>query len=159
MPSVNPGPAQTNNPNSVATLTPVNTQANSTPQESNQLRLLAAFRNVSLNSTGDAAVVPVINASSWVAATVIVANGRVAGVSATVAAASVGIFTGAGSTGTTIRTQGVLTGQTSTTVATVSAAAAAALAIDATAQNLYLNVGTALANATVDIFVYGYDLS
>jgi hypothetical protein len=157
MPSVNPGPAQTNNPNAVATLTPVNTQANSTPQESNQLRLLASFRAANLATTGDVLVIPVINASAWTAATVVVANGLVSGVSGTVAAASVGIFTGAGSTGTTVRTAGVLTGQTSTTVTTVAAAASAA--VYSTAQNLYLNVGTALANATVDIFVYGYDLS
>jgi len=158
MPSVNPGPATTNNPNNVATLTPMNTTTSSNPQESNQLRLLASFRAANLAATGDI-VAPIINSSLWVAATVIVANGLVGGVSGTVAAASVGIFTGAGSTGTTIRTAGLLTGQTSTTVATVAAAAAASLAIASTSQYVYLNVGTALANATVDIFFYGYDLS
>jgi len=157
MPSVNPGPASASNPNTILELAPVNTQANSTPMGTNALRLLAAFRGVSLNSTGDAGFIPMINAASWAATTIVVANGLVSGVSATVAAASVGIFTGAASTGTTVRTQGVLTGQTSTTVATAAAAASAAVA--SPAQGLYLNVGTALANATVDIFVYGYDLS
>jgi hypothetical protein len=157
MANINLGPAQTATPNTVLELSPVNTQANSSPIGSNALRLLASFRGVSLSGTGDAALIPIINASSWSAQTVVVANGLVSGVSGTVAAAGVGIFTGAGSTGTTVRTQGVLTGQTATTVATVAAAASAAVA--STAQSLYLNVGTALANATVDIFVYGYDLS
>jgi hypothetical protein len=153
----NLGPATTVTSNTVAALTPVNAPASSFPQAGSGLRILAAFRGVSLAGTGDAAQVAIVNATSWAAATVVVANGLVSGVSATVAAASVGIFTGAASTGTTVRTQGVLTGQTSTTVATVAAAASAAVA--STAQSLYLNVGTALANATVDIFVLGYDLS
>jgi hypothetical protein len=157
MPYINPGPASTTNPNTVAVITPVNTVNTSAVQGSNGLRLLAAFRGVSLNGTGDAATVAIINAGTWAAATVIVTNGLVSGASATVAAASVGIFTGAGSTGTTVRTAGVLTGQTASTVVTVAAAASAA--VTSTAQSLYLNVGTALANATVDIFVMGYDLT
>jgi hypothetical protein len=157
MANINAGPAITNNPNSVAVLTPANSVTNSTAQGSNALRLLAAFRGVSLNGTGDAAAVGVINATTWAAATIVVTNGLVSGVSATVATASVGIFTGAAATGTTVRTGAVLTGQTASTVVTAAAAASAAVA--STAQTLYLNVGTALANATVDIFVYGYDLT
>jgi len=157
MPSVNPGPAQTNNPNTLLQTVPVNTQTNSTPIGANDQRLIVAFRGVSLNSTGDAGAVGVINMGTWAAATVIVTNGLVSGVSATVAAASVGIFTAAAGGGSAVRAQGVLTGQTSSTVVTVAASPLAAVA--QTAQTLYLNVGTALANATVDIFVIGYDLT
>lgn len=158
MANVNPGPAATSNSALLAVLAPqISVNANSQGQGTNGLRLLAAFRAVPLASVGDVQLVPIINSSLWAAATVIVSNGLVGGVTGSVAAAGIGIFTGAGSTGTTVRTQGVLTGQTGTTVATVSAAASAAVA--STAQALYLNVGTALANATVDIFVLGYDLS
>jgi hypothetical protein len=138
----------------VAGYTPVNTSVKPVEVLTNALRLLAVARGVSLAFTGDAAVMPVINAAAWSAATVVFANGLVSGVATTVAAAGVGIFTGAGSTGTTVRTQGVLTGQIA--LASIAAAAASA-AVQSTAQSLFVNVGTALANATVDVFVYGYD--
>lgn len=158
MPSVNPGPASTSNASLLAVLAPqTSVNANSQGQGTNALRLLCAFRGVSLNSTGDAALVGIINSASWAAATVVVTNGLVSGASASVATASVGIFTGAAGTGTAVRTAGVLTGQTAANVVTASAAASAAVSL--TAQALYLNVGTALANATVDIFVIGYDLT
>lgn len=154
MPSVNPGPATTATPSQVAVLVPVNTLNKPVEVGTNGLRLLAVARGVSLAQTGDAAVCPIINSAAWAAATVVFANGLVSGVPTTVAAAGVGIFTGAGSTGTTVRTQGVLTGQ----IANASiAAAAASAAVQSTAQSLFVNVGTALANATVDVFVYGYD--
>lgn len=154
MPSVNPGPASTSNPNTVAGFIPVNTLNKPVEVLTNALRLLAVARAVPLANTGDAAVMPVINSAAWSAATVVFANGLVSGVPTTVAAAGVGIFTGAASTGTTVRTQGVLTGQ----IANASiAAAAASAAVQSTAQNMFVNVGTALANATVDVFVYGYD--
>lgn len=154
MPSVNPGPATTTTPNTTAELAPVNTLNKPVELGTNALRLLAVARGVSLAVTGDAAVMPVVNAAAWSAATVVFANGLVSGASASVAAAGVGIFTGAGSTGTTVRTQGVLTSQAAG--ASIAAAAASA-AVQSTAQSLFLNVGTALANATVDVFVYGYD--
>jgi hypothetical protein len=148
------GLLQTSNPNTVAELVPVNTQQKPVEVGTNALRLLAVARAVPLANTGDAAVVPVINSAAWSAATVVFANGLVSGVPTTVAAAGVGIFTGAASTGTTVRTQGVLIGQ----IANASiAAAAASAAVQSTAQSMYINVGTALANATVDVFVYGYD--
>jgi hypothetical protein len=156
MPSVNPGPATTQTPNTQAELAPVNTLNKPAELGTNALRLLAVARAVSLAVTGDIAVVPVINAAAWSAATVVFANGLVSGVATTVATAGVGIFTGAGSTGTTIRTQGVLTGQIA--LASIAAAAQSA-AVQSTAQTLYVNVGTALANATVDVWVYGYDQS
>ena len=157
MPTVNPGPATTGNANSLAVLIPQNTLSGAFPEGANALRMLCAFRGVSLNGLGDAALMPIQNAGTWAAASVIVTNGLVSGASATVATASVGIWTGAAGTGTAIRSAGVLTGQTASTVVTVAAAASAAVAL--TAQALYLNVATALANATVDIFIIGYDLT
>ncbi len=148
------GLAQTITPQNVAQLLPVNTGQKPVEVGTNALRLLAVARAVSLAQTGDAAIMPVINAAAWSAATVVFANGLVSGVATTVAAAGVGIFTGAASTGTTVRTQGVLTGQIA--LASIAAAAASA-AVQSTGQSLYVNVGTALANATVDVFVYGYD--
>lgn len=130
------------------------------PITSNALRCIAESRATPLSATGDI-VVPVNNSSLFVPSTVVVSNGLVNGASATVAAASLGIFTGAGSTGTTIRTAGVLTGQTSTAVATVAASATTSVAIPitTTSPNIFINIGTAVAGGTVDIFVYGYDLS
>jgi hypothetical protein len=156
MTSVNPGPASTSNPNTVAGFIPVNTLNKPVEVLTNALRLLAVARAVSLATTGDAAVVPIINSAAWSPATVVTANGLVSGVPTTVAAAGIGIFTGAGSTGTTVRTQGVLTAQTANASIAAGALAATA-ALQLTAQTLYINVGTALANATVDVFVYGYD--
>ena len=155
MPSVNPGPASTSNAATVSVLTPVNTQQKPVEVGTNALRLLAVARAVPLSSTGDAAVVPIINSSAWAPATVVTANGQVNGVQASVATASIGIFTGAGSSGATIRTQATLASNSA--AGSSIAAAAAVVNLAYTAQNIYVNVGTALANATVDVFIYGYD--
>ena len=159
MPSVNPGPATTNNPNNVLTLTPSNTTTNSNPQESNQIRLLAAFRGISLSGTGDVAAVGIINASVWAPTLTIITNGLVNGVSATIAAASLGIYAFPAAAGQVIRTAGVLTGQTASTVVTTAAAPAGALALAYTSQYVYVNQTVAVAGGTVDLFLYGYDLS
>ena len=158
MPTVNPGPAITSNPNSIAELVPVNTQVSSGfPIGANALRLIACGRAVPLSGTGDVLLMGVQNASSWAPVSVAFTNGLVNGVSATIAAVNLGLFTGAAATGTTIRTAGVLTGQTSSTVFTT--AAAATTAVTQSAQGVYVNVTAALAGATCDIFVYGYDVS
>ena len=158
MPSINPGPAVTATANSELVLTPINTLGTTNPpQAANQLRLLTSFRAVSLSGLGDVALGPIVNSSNWVAATIVVTNGLVNGVSATVAAASLGIFTAANAGGSAIRAAGVLTGQTLANVVTVSAASV--LVTSFTVQNLFLNVGVVVAGGTVDIFVYGYDLS
>ena len=158
MPSINPGPAVTNTANSELVLTPINTLGTTNPpQAANQLRLLTAFRAAPVSGTGDVALGPIINSSVWAAATIVVTNGLVNGVSATVAAVNLGIFTAAAAGGTALRAAGVLTGQTTSNVVTV--AAAASTAVSFTVQNLFLNVTAGLAGATVDIFVYGYDLS
>lgn len=157
MPTVNPGPAVTQTLNTVDVLTPVNTTNNPAVQGSNALRLLAVGRAVPLTGLGDIAALPVINATSWVPSTVAFTNGLVNGVSATIATENLGIFTAAAAAGNVIRTAGVLTGQTASTVFINTASAAAAVA--QTAQTLYVNATVAVAGGTVDIFVYGYDLS
>jgi hypothetical protein len=119
--------------------------------------LLTVARGVSLSGTGDVALMPIINASSWVGATVLTANGQVSGVPGSIASASIGIFTAAASGGTAIKTQAALAANSVAGSAIAIASANVVLAF--TAVNLFLNVGTALANATVDVFVYGYDLS
>lgn len=155
MPSVNPGPALTQTPNTVAELLPVNTNQKPVEVGTNGLRLLGVARGVNLSQTGDAAVMPVINAAAWCPVTVVVANGQVSGVQGSVATASIGIFTGAGSTGSTVRTQAALT--TNSAAGSSIATAAAVVNLAYTAQSMFVNVGTALANATADVFVYGYD--
>lgn len=155
MPSVNPGPASTSTPNSVAEYVPANTTTNSTPVGTNGLRLLGVARGVNLAVTGDAATIPIINAGTWAPATIVVANGQVSGVQGSIASASIGIFTAAAGGGTAIKAQAALA---SNSAAGSSIAAASATVILAfTAQTLFVNVGTALANATADVFVYGYD--
>lgn len=157
----NPGPSSVVTVNTGLAQQPFNLpQSAAFPMTTNALRCIAESRATPLSALGDIAI-PVNNSSLFVPATVVVSNGLVNGASATVAAASLGIFTGAGSTGTTIRTAGVLTGQTSTTVATVAASATVATAIPITTAtpNIFINIGTAVAGGTVDIFVYGYDLS
>jgi hypothetical protein len=157
MPSVNPGPAVTQTLQTVEVQTPVNTNINPAVQGSNALRLLAVGKAVPLTGLGDIAALPVINASKWAPATVAFTNGLVNGVSATIAAESLGIFTAPAGAGNVIRTAGVLTGQTASTVFTNTASPAAAVA--QTAQTLYVNATVAVAGGVVDIFVYGYDLS
>jgi len=49
-----------------------------------------------------------------------------------------------------------LTSQTSASVVNQRTVASTNIA---TAQNLYLNVGTALATAATDVYIYGFDLS
>jgi len=155
MPSVNPGPAQTNNPNTILELAPVNTQTNSAPMGSNALRLLGSARAISLAVTGDT-LVPIINSSSYSVANIVVTNSLLAGVSGSIATASIGVFTAAAGGGTAIKAQAALASNTS---APVVFQATVATTNSQTVQNLFINCGTALATATADIFVYGYDLS
>lgn len=150
-------PAQTVTPNQVAGLIPVNTGNKPVEVLTNALRLLGVARAVPLSGTGDVATMPVINAASWVPATVAFTNGLVNGVSATIAAANLGIFTAAAGAGNAIRAAGVLTGQTASTVFTNTASGQAAVV--QTAQLLSINVTVAVAGGTVDVFVYGYDVT
>jgi hypothetical protein len=136
----NPGPATT------TTIHPQNVASNQA------IRLLAVATGVNVNATGDQAVLQVLNTTNYSVSNVVFTN---ASVSLTTAAA--GLFTAPSAGGTAIVSNTALSALTSSTV--VSQRTVASTAIQS-AQNLYLNVGTAQgAAATMDIYVYGYDFS
>jgi len=136
----NPGPATT------TTIHPQNVASNQA------IRLLAVATGVNVNATGDQAVLQVLNTTNYSVSNVVFTN---ASTSLTTAAA--GLFTAPSAGGTAIVANAALSALTSSTV--VSQRTVASTAIQS-AQNLYLNVGTAQgAAATMDIYVYGYDFS
>lgn len=150
----NLGPATLVTQQAVAVVTPVSTSNNPVTQGSNALRLLAVAKGVNANALGDTAM-QVINATNWSATTVVLSN---ASISLTTAAA--GIFTAVSAGGTAVRTNAALSALTASTVTSAAAATAAAIALNTTAQTIYFNVATAQgAAATLDVYVYGYDLS
>ena len=114
-------------------------------------RLLASYQSVNVNATGDT-VLPILDTGSYSVSNVIVTN---ASISLTTAAA--GLFTAPSAGGTGIVANAALSACTGPTV--VSQRTVASTASQA-GQNLYFNVATAQgAAATVDVFVYGYDLT
>ena len=148
----NPGPAVTNTPSTTLVAAPVSTSQSQAAQHTNTYRILAVAKGINLNATGDVAVLPVINATSYGVDKVVLTN---ASISLTTAAA--GLFTAAAAGGTAIVANAALSGATGPTV--VSQRTVASTAVQ-TAQNLYLNVGTAQgAAATGDVYVFGFDLS
>jgi hypothetical protein len=158
MPSVNPGPATTQTASQLATLTPVNALGPTVPgQAGNAYRLLAVARGVSGNATGDAAIMQIINSSSWAPALVVTSNGQVSGVAGSIATLALGIFTAAAAGGSAIKANATLANNSAAGSAIALATTIANLAF--TGTQVYVNVGTALANSTVDIFLYGYDVS
>jgi hypothetical protein len=135
----NPGPATTvtNHPSNLAT--------------NQAIRLLASFQGVNVNATGDT-VLPVINTDRYSVSNVVFTN---ASVSLTTALA--GVFTAPSAGGTAIVANAALSAMTASTVVSQRTVASTAAQ---TGQNLYVNVGTAQgAAATMDVFVYGYDLT
>ena len=135
----NPGPAvtQSSHPQLVGT--------------NQALRLLAVYQGVNANVTGDT-VLPIINSTSYSVKNVVFTN---ASISLTTALA--GVFTAPAAGGTAIVANAALSALTGPTV--VSERTVASTAVQ-TAQNLYVNVGTAQgAAATFDVYVYGYDLT
>lgn len=158
MPSVNPGPATTSNPNSTIILTPQNALGpTAPPQGGNALRLLGVARAMSGNSTGDAALMQIINSTYWLPVNMVTANGQVSGVASSIATLALGLFTAAAAGGTAIKSNAALASNSAANSAIVTATTVVAVAQTATA--VYVNVGTALANSTLDIFLYGYDLT
>jgi hypothetical protein len=133
-------------PNSTSTIHPSNLATNQA------IRLLAVATGVNVNSTGDQATLAINNASSYSVSNVVFTN---ASISLTTAAA--GLFTAPAAGGTGLVANAALSALTSSTVVSQRTVASTALQ---TAQNLYLNVGTAQgAAATMDVYVYGYDFS
>jgi hypothetical protein len=157
MPTINPGPAITGTVSNVAVLIPVNTQQKPVELGTNDNRLLAVARGVPLSNTGDAAIALIIDSASWVPQTVVTANGQVSGVASSIATAAIAINTGAAGSGSAIKANATLSNNSAAGSAIALATTIANLAF--TAQTVYINVGTALANATVDVFLYGYDLT
>lgn len=133
-------------PNSVSTIHPSNLATNQA------IRLLAVATGVNVNSTGDQATLAINNASSYSVSNVVFTN---ASISLTTAAA--GLFTAPAAGGTGLVANAALSALSASTVVSQRTVASTALQ---TAQNLYLNVGTAQgAAATMDVYVYGYDFS
>ena len=136
----NPGPATT------TTIHPQSITSNQA------IRLLAVATGVNVNATGDQATLQIINSTNYSVSNVVFTN---ASTSLTTAAA--GLFTAPSAGGTALVANAALTALTGSTV--VSQRTVASTAIQS-AQNLYLNVGTAQgAAATMDVYVYGYDFS
>ena len=115
------------------------------------IRLLASYQGVNVNATGDT-VLPILDTGSYSVSNVIFTN---ASTSLTTAAA--GLFTAPSAGGTGIVANAALSALTGATVVSQRTVASTA---SQTGQNLYVNVGTAQgAAATMDVFVYGYDLT
>ena len=157
MANTNPGPAVTGNANSVAAYAPVNTQTNSNPQETNQIRVLAVGRGLNINTTGDIGVLPVINSSRWNVQAVVASNMTVnAGTSAAIAVCSA-----ANGAAVTIVAPQILSGLVAFGGATVAYRFTVQnVSFAGTGQNIYVNCQTTAGTAaTLDVFVLGYDLS
>ena len=154
MPSVNPGPATTGNPNSVAALSTAYGGGQAWPQEQNQIRLLAKLASVDVSGTGDRASTKVINSARWVPTSVTVISS--AGATQTPTTAYVGVFTNPAAAAYTILATTVLTGLSATVLVYTASANTTTMTTD---QNIYVNVNTTTASGPVDVLVYGYDLS
>ena len=141
----NPGPAVTN------TTHPSNLNSQQA------LRVLAVLKGVSTAAAADFAV-QITNSALYVPVSVVVANANNAGATQSVASVNLGVYTAVNKGGTTsILTAAALTSQTTPTYVTISATSNPNTA--QSAQTIYVNISTAFATATVDVYVYGYDLS
>ena len=134
----NPGPATSvsNNPQNLS---------------SNQaLRLLASYQGVNVNAAGDT-ILPILDTSRYSVSNVIFTNASVS-----LSSAAAGLFTAPGASGAIV-SNAALSALTSASVVSQRTVASTAAQ---SGQNLYLNVGTPQgAAATMDVFVYGYDLT
>ena len=140
----NPGPASTNTVNYPLT----NSQQS--------VVLIAMLKGAPVSATGDI-LMPIATApiSAFVPTTVVTTNASVS-----MATATLGIYTLPAQGGTAVLTTAALTGQTTNAFAYVRAATAAAAQVSPAVQNsLYLNVGVAVAGGTVDVYLYGYNVS
>ena len=136
----NPGPASTQ------TIHPSNLASNQA------LRLLASAKGVNLNQVGDTVAQILNNSGRYSVQSVIVTNASV-----DLTTAQLAVYTGAGATGTAIKSAYALTGN-STAAKTVVTAATSTDAVSGTP--LYIRCTTAQgAAATADVFIYGYDLT
>jgi len=115
------------------------------------------LKGVSTAAAADFAV-QINNSALYVPVSVVVANANNNGATQSVASVNLGVYTAVNKGGTTsILTAAALTGQTTPSYVTISAASNPNTA--QTAQTVYVNISTAFATATVDVYIYGYDLS
>jgi hypothetical protein len=135
----NPGAATTvtNHPSNLAT--------------NQALRLIASAQGVNLNAVADT-IAPILVAGNVSVQSIIVANASVS-----LSSAQLAVYTGAGATGTAVKSAYALSGNTSAAKVVVTAATST----DAvTGTPLYVRCTTAQgAAATADVFIYGYDLT
>ena len=120
------------------------------------LRVLGVLKGVSTAAAADFAV-QINNSSLYVPVSVVVANANNNGATQSVASVNLGIYTAVSKGGSAVLTAAALTSQTTPTYVTISAATNPNTALSA--QTVYVNISTAFATATVDVYVYGYDLS
>jgi hypothetical protein len=118
------------------------------------IRLLAYGANVSINTTGDVAVLSINNSSSFAVTNVLITNAN-----KDVSAGYLALWTGPAGTGTEIVTNAALTSNTSSAYVTRSTVVSGTLTTNLSTQNIYVKVGTAVSGGTVNIYVYGYDFS
>ena len=119
----NPGPAST------TTIHPQSVTSNQA------IRLLAVATGVNVNATGDQAVLPIINSTNYSVSNVVFTNA-----STSLTTAYAGLFTAPSAGGTGIVANAALSALTGSTVVSQRTVASTATQ---SAQNLYLNVGTA----------------
>ena len=140
----NPGPAVTSSSH------PSNVNSSQT------LRLIATIKNVNANAVANYAM-QVNNSSVFLPQSLIVTNLNNAGANVTATGLALGVATTSG--GSSL--YGAITASQLST--TVGVSLVAPSASTTTVQNLYLNVTaaltTAVAGATFDVYVYGYDFS
>ena len=142
----NPGPAITtsSHPSNVTT--------------SQTLRLIATIKNVNANAIASYPL-QVVNSSVFLPQSLIVTNLNNAGAAVTPTGLALGVATTSG--GSSL--YGAITASQLASVVGVSLVAPTAQTTATTVQNLYLNVTapltTAVAGATFDVYVYGYDFS
>jgi hypothetical protein len=140
----NPGPAVTN------TTHPSNLNSQQA------LRVLGVLKGVSTAAAADFAV-QINNSALYVPASVVVANANNNGATQSVASVNLGVYTAVAKGGSAVLTAAALTSQTTPSYVTISAATNPNTALSA--QTVYVNISTAFATATVDVYIYGYDLS
>ena len=137
------------------------------PFGTNALRCLAVARSVNLLTTGDVAVVPLINTFAFFLTTIYVTNSQLNGASASAAACTLSINAGPAVSGTSISASAALASLTasnvmlSRTIAPTGSLQTATMGPSSSASNFfYINVTVVSAvAATADFFFYGYDIS
>jgi len=120
------------------------------------LRVLGVLKGVSTAAAADFAV-QINNSALYVPVSVVVANANNAGATQSVASVNLGVYTAVAKGGSAVLTAAALTSQTTPSYVTISAATNPNTALSS--QTVYVNISTAFATATVDVYIYGYDLS